>query len=78
MVWGLSAKNIDVETAFLHGDLEEEIYMEAPEGLALDKDKKCLLLIKLISGLVQTSRMYSLFFTKTLHKIGFIGGYADP
>jgi hypothetical protein len=32
-VWGLKAKIIDVETAFLFGDLEEEIYMEIPSGI---------------------------------------------
>ena len=30
---------IDVETAFLHGDLEEDIYMECPEGLEHDMDE---------------------------------------
>jgi len=30
---------MDVKTKFLHGDLEEEIYMEQPEGFAV-KGKK--------------------------------------
>jgi hypothetical protein len=31
MVWNLKAKIIDVETAFLHGDFEEEIFMDCPK-----------------------------------------------
>ena len=78
MVWNLQAKIVDVETAFLHGDLDEEIYMEAPEGLGLDKDKECVLLKKSIYGLVQAARMYFLKFMKVLRIIGFVGGNADP
>jgi Reverse transcriptase (RNA-dependent DNA polymerase) len=74
----LNAKIVDVETAFLHGDLEEEIYMEVPEGYGLDKKENCVLLVKSIYGLVQSARMYFLKFMKVLRKIGFVGGYADP
>jgi len=28
---------MDVKTSFLHGDLEEEIYMKQPEGFAVNK-----------------------------------------
>jgi len=52
LVWNLDAILIDVDTAFLYGDLEEEIYMDIPEGLTGFKDE-CLLLLKAFFGLVQ-------------------------
>jgi hypothetical protein len=37
LIWGLQASIVDVETAFLHGDSSEEIYMNIPEGLGEDQ-----------------------------------------
>ena len=52
---------VDVETAFLYGDLEEEIYMNIPEGLnefGKEKydDKTCFVLEKAMYGLAQAAR----------------------
>jgi hypothetical protein len=32
-VWDMTSTVVDIETAFLHGDLDEKIYMEVPKGL---------------------------------------------
>jgi Reverse transcriptase (RNA-dependent DNA polymerase) len=56
-MWGLQASIIDVEKAFLHGKLSEEIYMNAPDGMNV-KDNKSLQLKKIIYGLVQSAREY--------------------
>jgi len=52
IVWGLDTIIVDVETAFLHGDLEEEIYMNLPYGME-GEGNKCLLLLK--QGIVWAS-----------------------
>jgi hypothetical protein len=77
IVWKLTSKIIDVETAFLHGDLEEEIYMDCPDGLAHENDE-CLLLLQTIYGLVQSARQFFKKLVKCLKTIGFVGGVADP
>ena len=79
MLFKLSAKIVDVETAFLHGDLEEEIYMECPEGLeGANKQEDALLLRRCTYGLVQAARQYHKKAVEVLRKIGFVGGDVDP
>ena len=61
VILGLAAsievEQMDVKTTFLHGDLEEEIYMEQPEGF-LEKGKEDYVcrLKKSLYGLKQAPR----------------------
>jgi hypothetical protein len=57
-----------VKTAFLYGDLEEEIYMEIPEGYK-NNGKKCLLK-KTLYGLRQAPSRWNKKLTKFLKEKG--------
>ena len=70
-------KKVDMETAFLYGELDEEIYMLRPEGLGNQPDQ-CVKLEKSMYGLVQAARQYYTFFVKMLKKVGFKVLKADP
>jgi hypothetical protein len=74
---------IDVETAFLYGDMDVELYMEIPEGMEhyedVDPEKDCLLLRKTIYGTVQAARQWWKKFIKTLEvELGFERSKSDP
>ena len=51
--FGYSAQIVDIETAFLYGDLKEENYMECYQGMSDVKKDDCVILNKCIYGLVQ-------------------------
>jgi hypothetical protein len=57
LIWNLEASIIDVETSFLHGEIQEKIYMNIPEGMSYDS-KHCLFLTKTIYGLVYSAREF--------------------
>ena len=67
-----------METAFLYGDLEEEVYMDCPEGMVDVKEDEALLLQSTIYGLVQSARQYYKKATKILKDLGYSGGTVDP
>jgi hypothetical protein len=69
--------NMDVKTAFLNGNLEEQIFMEQPEGFTTDKSKVCLLK-KSLYGLKQSPRCWNQRFSEFIKKNGFIQSNADP
>ncbi|CAA7029216.1 unnamed protein product [Microthlaspi erraticum] len=56
----LELEQMDVKTAFLHGNLEEDLYMYQPEGYVDEKqrDKVCLLK-KSLYGLKQSPRQWN-------------------
>jgi hypothetical protein len=77
LFWNLEASIVNVETAFLHGELQEEIFMNIPEGISYDS-KNCLMLTKTIYGLVQSAREFYKMLMSTLKFIGFKGNKSDP
>ena len=55
----LELEQLDVKTAFLHGELEEQIYMSQPEGFVIpDKEDRVCLLKKSLYGLKQSPRQW--------------------
>ena len=50
--------HINIKTAYLNGDLDEEVYMEIPEGFDQYNGTKVLLLRKALYGLKQAGRQW--------------------
>ena len=83
ILFDLDAQLVDVETAFLHGDLENEIYMKTPIGLnEIDpeiQDDDCVELLQSIYGLVQSARSFATKFLKVLREdMAFCTTKIDP
>ncbi|KAH9800564.1 hypothetical protein KPL71_000708 [Citrus sinensis] len=68
----LHLEQLDVKTAFLHGELEEEIYMLQPEGFA-EKGKENLVcrLNKSLYGLKQAPRYWYKRFDSFIMSLGY-------
>ena len=68
----LEVEQLDVKTAFLHGILEEEIYMEQPEGF-IDKGNGQLVckLKKILYGLKQAPRQWYRKFNSFMTDHGY-------
>ena len=70
---------MDVESAFLNGKLDEEIYMKQPEGYVKPGEEHLVCkLEKSLYGLKQSSRCWNKAFPECIEKIGFTQASADP
>ena len=70
---------MDVKLAYLHGVLEEEIYMEQPEGfIAEGEENKVCKLVRSLYGLKQAGRVWNRTFAHTIKKkLGFKTIHSD-
>jgi hypothetical protein len=68
---------LDVQNAFLHGDLHELVYMEPPPGLRRQGENVVCRLNKSLYGLKQASRNWFSTFSEAIQKAGYQQSKAD-
>ncbi|WVZ70691.1 hypothetical protein U9M48_019334 [Paspalum notatum var. saurae] len=70
---------MDVKTAFLNGNLSEDVYMTQPDGFVDPQNaRKVCKLLKSIYGLKQASRSWNLRFDEVVKGFGFIKNVEEP
>ncbi len=77
---GLYAVQMDVQTAFLHAELNEELYMEQPDGFAKPSNGSRLVckLRKCLYGIRQAPRYWNKTIDTVLRQYGLQPSAADP
>ncbi|MDR3737610.1 MAG: reverse transcriptase domain-containing protein [Terracidiphilus sp.] len=77
--WDHELEQLDVPTAFLNADLEEDVYMQLPEGYRDGKDGVVLRLKKSLYGLKQAPRNWSIRLKKFIvDELGYSSTVSDP
>jgi len=75
----LDLDQLDVKTAFLYGDLDEEIYMSQPMGFKpAEKENMVCKLKKSLYGLKQSPRQWYKRFDSFIREKGYTRSHYDP
>lgn len=69
---GWEVHHLDVKTAFLHGELKEEVFVEQPEGFVVKgQEHKVYRLKRALYGLRQAPRAWSIKLNQVLRELKF-------
>lgn len=68
---GWKMLQMDVNNAFLQGDLYEKVYMSLPLGFAVQGKNKVCKLLKSLYGLKQASGQWNIKLSEALLSVGY-------
>jgi len=74
----LELHQLDIKTAFLNGEIKEEVYVKQPPGYQLGDSSSCCRLQKALYGLRQSPRTWHQRLCEELEALGFQASSADP
>ena len=75
---GWKIEGLDVKTAFLYGDLNDEVYMEIPDHIKTkDNEGMVILLSRTLYGLKQAAQSWWMTLGKSMKDMGFQKIYSD-
>lgn len=77
-VKNLRIDHMDVMTAYLNGEVEEDIYVVPPEGFETNEENKVWKLKKAVYGLKQSGRCWNIKLNEVLINIGLTQCKSDP
>jgi len=75
---GMVLYQLDVETAFLNGTVDEELYLQQPRGYERGGAGKVCRLVKAIYGLKQAARAWYLKLVELMEQMGMTQCTSDP
>ena len=74
--YGLKLHQVDVTTAFLNGNLEEEVYMMQPKGFVTEGEEH--LVCKLKKSIYGLKQSWNAAFDSPLKEMGYVQSTSDP
>ena len=77
-MFGLQSRHVDFTNAFAQSFLEEELYMELPDGFDAERNTHCLKLIRSLYGLRQSAMNWFQTIALTLQNHGLEQSKIDP
>ncbi|KAJ0837766.1 putative RNA-directed DNA polymerase [Helianthus annuus] len=75
--YGWSLYQLDVDNAFLHGTISEDVYMKLPQGYYSKNETKVCKLVKSLYGLKQAPRKWNERLTNVLIENGYVQSKCD-